>query len=625
MAVLRSRLAAALTGAAVGMSAVGAGFVVRAVLTDTPTCRPAPDPAGWSAARRWNEVLLEAVRRDLPAPTVHARNLFHVSAAMWDAWAAFDPAARGYLVDERHEVEDVGEARSAAISYAAYRILSHRYGASVGASDSLPAFDRLMASLCLPVEVDTTVGDTPAAIGNRIAAAFIAYGLADGANEAGGYEDPAYAPVNPPLTVAEAGTTMLDPDRWQPLRLEEMVSQNGIPVRDTVQRFIGSNWGGVRGFALPAATTAGLPMDPGGPPRLRDPATSAEFKDAVIEVIRLSSQLDATDPTIIDASPASLGANPVGTDEGHGHSVNPVTARPYAPNPVLRADFARAVAEFWADGPRSETPPGHWNVLANEVSDDLDPDLRVGGTGPVVDRLEWDVKLYFALNAATHDAAIAAWGAKGHYDYARPISMIRFLGGLGQSSDPDGPAWHPDGLPLEPGLVEVVTERTTAPGARHEHLAGHEGEVAIRAWAGNPEDAASGTGGVGWILATRWVPYQLPTFVTPAFAGYVSGHSTFSRAAAEVLTAMTGSGWFPGGMATWRVPAGSFEFEAGPAEDVVLQWATYADAADQAGRSRLYGGIHVRADDLAGRRLGLECGRAAWALAQRYFGGVGDA
>ncbi len=50
-----------------------------------------------------------------------------------------------------------------------------------------------------------------------------------------------------------------------------------------------------------------------------------------------------------------------------------------------------------------------------------------------------------------HDAAVAAWGSKRFYDYARPISMIRYMGGLGQSSDPDGPAYHPDGLPLEPG------------------------------------------------------------------------------------------------------------------------------------------------------------------------------
>ena len=237
-------------------------------------------------------------------------------------------------------------------------------------------------------------------------------------------------------------------------------------------------------------------------------------------------------------------------------------------------------------------------------------------------RLEWDVKLYFALNGAVHDAAVVAWGVKARYDSVRPISIIRYMGGKGQSSDPDGPAYDPQGLPLVPGLVEVVTPGSSAPGERHEHLARHVGEIAVRAWRGNPRDPASERSGVGWIRAVEWVPYQLPTFVTPAFAGYVSGHSTFSRAAAEVLTAFTGSRYFPGGIAESTVATGELRHEAGPSHDITLQWATYFDAADEAGISRLYGGIHVSPDDLQGRRLGATCGKAAWALARRYFEGA---
>jgi membrane-associated phospholipid phosphatase len=196
------------------------------------------------------------------------------------------------------------------------------------------------------------------------------------------------------------------------------------------------------------------------------------------------------------------------------------------------------------------------------------------------------------------------------------------MGGLGQSSDPAAPAYHPDGLPLVAGLVEVVTADTTAPGARHATLAGSEGQVAIRAWAGTPADPEADTAGVGWILAVDWVPYQKPSFVTPAFAGYVSGHSAFSRASAEVLAGFTGDEYFPGGVGEWVIQAGSLEFEAGPATDITLQWATYADASDQAGISRLYGGIHVRADDLAGRVMGQAIGRAAWELAQEYYAGT---
>ena len=171
-----------------------------------------------------------------------------------------------------------------------------------------------------------------------------------------------------------------------------------------------------------------------------------------------------------------------------------------------------------------------------------------------------------------------------------------------------------------PGLIELITD--TRMGSPMAPLVGHEGEIAVRAWQGNPPDPKTQTSGVAWILGTAWVPYQLPTFVTPAFQGYISGHSTFSRAAAEVLTAITGSEYFPGGLSEWTVKRGSFKFEAGPSADIVLRWATYYDAADQAGQSRLYGGIHVQADDLTGRMVGSTCGKEAWALARRYYAGL---
>ena len=88
--------------------------------------------------------------------------------------------------------------------------------------------------------------------------------------------------------------------------------------------------------------------------------------------------------------------------------------------------------------------------------------------------------------------------------------MIRYMGGLGQSSDPSLPSYNKEGLPLVPGLIELITKETTAPGQRHAALAGHEGEIAIQAWAGNPKDPKTQIGGVKWILAVDWVPYQLP-------------------------------------------------------------------------------------------------------------------
>jgi hypothetical protein len=350
--------------------------------------------------------------------------------------------------------------------------------------------------------------------------------------------------------------------------------------------------------------------------------TDEAYKDQAIEVIRDSAELDPADPTTIDISPGVRGANPLGSNDGTGHPVNPATGQPYAPDVVNQGDFTRALTEFWADGPKSETPPGHWNVLANLASDELAPNLQVGGTGPVVDRLQWDVKLYLALNGAVHDAAIASWGLKGHYDSIRPISMIRYMGGLGQSSDPNGPSYNEDGLPLVPGLIEVVTKASSAPGQRHAALAKDVGKVAIKAWGGTPPDPKTQTSGAHWMLAGDWIPYQLPTFVTPSFPAYASGHSTFSRAAAEVLTAFTGSEYFPGGESGYTIPANSLKFEKGPTTDIRLEWATYYDAADQAGQSRLWGGIHIQSDDFNGRIIGAQCGKEAWSLAQRYYAGT---
>jgi hypothetical protein len=609
--------------AVVGLIAVatGGGFLASRLVAPSTSCAAIASHPDWTVARRWDEALLDAIRRALPNPPVHARNLFHTSVAMWDAWATYDPTASGDLFTEKHTASDVGAARNEAISYAAYRVLSARYIKAVGGSESLNEFDDLMDSLCYPIAASTTDGDSPAAIGNRIAAAVLAAGKTDGSNEANGYAAPDYKPVNAPLVVNKTGTTLADPNRWQPLQLEHMISQNGIPVTNGVQQAIGPQWGYVTGFALPAGGANGTPIDPGPPPRLGDPATDQAFKDQAVEVIRDSSQLDPAAGLTIDVSPGARGGNTLGANDGTGHPVNPATGKPYDPDVVNLGDFGRVMAEFWADGPKSETPPGHWNVLANAASDELAPDLKVGGTGPVVGRLEWDVKLYLALNGAVHDAAIAAWGLKGHYDSVRPISMIRYMGGLGQSSDPQAPAYNKEGLPLVPGLIEVVTDQSSAPGERHAALAASIGNVAIKAWGGTPADPKTETSGATWMLAGDWIPYQLPTFVTPAFPGFASGHSSFSRAAAEVMTSFTGSEYFPGGISGYTIKAGSLKFEKGPTTDIKLEWATYFDAADQAGQSRLWGGIHIQADDFNGRVIGSQCGKDAWALAQRYYQG----
>ena len=151
------------------------------------------------------------------------------------------------------------------------------------------------------------------------------------------------------------------------------------------------------------------------------------------------------------------------------------------------------------------------------------------------------------------------------------------------------------------------------------------GKIKLKAWKG-PQyvyDPATVEAGVDWILADYWWPYQRPSFVTPPFAGYVSGHSTYSRAAAEVLTLLTGSEYFPGGMGEFDAEKNEFlVFEEGPSADVVLQWARYQDASDQCSLSRIWGGIHPPMDDIRGRMMGHEIGIDAFNFASRFFDGV---
>jgi hypothetical protein len=349
-----------------------------------------------------------------------------------------------------------------------------------------------------------------------------------------------------------------------------------------------------------------------------------------------SSHLDPADGVMIDISPASLGNLSSdtfphtfeefksfydydnGSDPSTGRALNPKTQLPYEPQMVLRGDFTRVLAEYWADGPDSETPPGHWFTILNYVNDQPELKKKFKGKGDVLSDLEWDVKAYFILGGTMHDVAVTAWGLKGYYDYVRPISAIRYMADRGQSSDPNLPSYHPNGLPLSPGLIEIIYEDDPLAGAFGEYI----GKIKVYSWRGPSFiiDPNEDVAGVGWIVAEEWFPYQRPSFVTPPFAGYVSGHSTFSRAAAEVLTMLTNDPFFPGGLGSFEAPANTFlKFEKGPSASLQLQWATYRDASDQTSLSRIWGGIHPPIDDIPGRIIGARVGVEAFAFAERYF------
>jgi VCPO second helical-bundle domain/Domain of unknown function (DUF6851) len=215
-------------------------------------------------------------------------------------------------------------------------------------------------------------------------------------------------------------------------------------------------------------------------------------------------------------------------------------------------DRSKARAEYWADGPKSEQPPGHWHLFAGAIS---------RKNGQTIDQ---DAKLNFAVSNALLDAGISSWHAKRRYDFIRPVTAVR----------------------------------TTFAGKT------------IRAWAGPGQGAR--------IIPAEQFRSYIPT---PPFPDYVSGHSTFSAAAAQVIRTFTGSDSLN---LTVNFAAGSSFVEPGtvPATTVQLGWSTYSAAAGEAGLSREYGGIHFRDADAHGLNLGRAVGTNTWNKAQTYFQGI---
>lgn len=615
-----------------------------------------------SIARKWNEVVLEAIRNDFARPTVHARNLFHSSILMYDSWAIFNNNADTYFLGKNEFTTDfksptklannVDQAISEVMSYAMYRLLTHRFKNSPDFEKTAQLLDNLFLSLgydknYVSIDLDS---NSYAALGNYMASKMIAFGLQDFSNEVNDYQNLEYRIGNPPLILSEYDDNQnINPNKWQPLAFESFIDQSGNLVANNTPTFLSPEWGKVVPFALQKVDLDILNnnfksyvyYDPGAPPYIQESDGNGIedlYKWNFALVIAWSAHLDAANEKTINISPNSIGNVSLnkypknfseydkfynffdGGDTGQGRVINPYTNLPYEDNFVRLGDYARILAEFWADGPDSETPPGHWFTILNYVSDHSLTTKTFGKNKEKLTSLEWDVKSYFTLGGAMHDAAIATWGIKGYYNYIRPISAIRYMAGKGQSTDKNLPNFNPHGLPLIDNLIEIIYEDDELIGESLQNL--HK--IKVKSWKGPDyiNDEKTDTAGVGWILGTKWWPYQRPSFVTPPFAGYVSGHSTFSRAAAEVLTLITNSEYFPGGLGTFDVIKNKFlVFEEGPSEDITLQWATYRDASDQTSLSRIWGGIHPPADDINGRLIGYKIGNEAYNYANFFFKG----
>lgn len=476
--------------------------------TGVAACRS----CGKSIVIEWNEAFLQGVRDSKLGPPMVARALAIGHTCMYEAWAAYDHRAVGTLLGSALRQPPAKRTlanKNQAISFAAYRAAVDLFPVS----KSL-VFDPLMQTLGYDPDDLSTDTSTATGIGNLAAKAVLDVRHSDGANQLGDepggiagvpYSDyTGYTPVNGPmdLRVPFNPTVVRDLNAWQPLRY---VDANGNVVTPA---FVGAQWQRVTPFAL------------GSPSQLRSstgPATygSVEYRAQAQALLDLSSGL---------------------TDE------------------------QKMIAEYWADGPNSELPPGHWNLFAQFVS-------RREQHGPDERGIDSDVKLFFALTNAIFDAGICAWDNKCKFNSVRPITAIRYL-------------FH--------------------------------GQT-VRAWGGPYQRAQL-------IDGATWSPYQPTTFPTPPFPEYSSGHSNFSAAGAEILKLFTGTDRFGDSV---TLPAGSSKIEPGavPATDLALSWATFSQAADEAGMSRRYGGIHFEQGDLDARSTGRMAAQIGWKKAKETWQG----
>jgi len=474
---------------------------------------------------QWNEQLLNTIRRNpgTTGPTVTARAIGILNTAIYDAWAAYDPKAVGTrLLDspqrsdslQRPDSENTPANKNKAISYAAYRVLTDLFKDST----SVDAYNQeMITTLGYPIDTTTTDTTTPVGIGNVTAQAEIDFRHSDGSNQLGNdpgsttglpYSDTTgYQPVN-------TWDTVNDPWKWQPLCVPIVTSGTPCPGTSAVQKPYTPQWGHVIPFGLDPATH--MPYELETMPGLRKNADGSYDTTDIDQALRDTSNL---------------------------------------------TDAQKVTAEYWADGPHSEFPPGHMVVFAQALS-------RMRS-----DTLDQDVKLFFALGNAIMDAGIACWNVKylPSNDTVRPVTAIR-----------------------ERYKNQLITS-----------------------WLGPGK-------GFGQVLGQNWIPYQQLSVVTPPFPEYVSGHSTFTAAGRTILALFFGTDNFN---AKVTIPAGSSKIEPGttPHKDVVLSWKTLTDAADQAGMSRRWGGIHFQTGDMDGRALGKVVGNDDWNKAQTFINGTATA
>ena len=520
----------------------------------------------------WDRQVQQAVINDISGPTIASRAYGILHTAMYDAWSAYaDTPISTNLGDDlqRPSAENTDANKSEAMSYAAYYVLVDLF------PEQQQMFARQMADLGYDISTISTDNSDPAGIGYISAQALLNVRRQDGSNQTGNLggdrvlmqslmgETPQSRRLrssSPTTGDATASRTALhrysDYTGYQPANQPGDIEFIELWTPDVVPS--GNGESRTQEFLTPQwGNVTPFALESGSQFR---PSAPQPFL-----LVEGTVDLDAKTITLSDGRVLEISRDLVGTIINPEFIAQAETVVEYSKD---LTDKQKLIAEFWEDGAGTSFPPGTFMTFGQYVSE------RDRHT------LDDDAQMFFALGNAELDAGIAAWDAKVAYDYARPVSVVRELGEL--------------------GLI----------GEYSSELGGY----AIEAFAGYGE-------GTETILASDFITYQTPeSDLSPPFAEYVSGHSTFSTAGAEVLKQFTGSDEFG---ASVFFPPGTSRFETGltPQNNITLTWDTFSDAADESGISRLYGGIHFVEGDLNGRALGREVGNAVYAQAQFYING----
>ncbi|WP_240485018.1 vanadium-dependent haloperoxidase [Arenibacter latericius] len=182
--------------------------------------------------------------------------------------------------------------------------------------------------------------------------------------------------------------------------------------------------------------------------------------------------------------------------------------------------------------------------------------------------LDRDIQMFFLVESVAMDAFISCWDSKMYYDYARPYALV------------------------------------------HNY---YQDQV-IKAW-GGPDK------GMMDIKGQNWRPYSPDEFLCPPFPSYVSGHSTISGGCAEALKLFTGSDYF--GIEVELIP-GALTEPNSTSDPVIIEFPTFTKTADLAGISRVMGGYHIQADNIAGLELGRKIAHHHYEKFLQLIGGNKD-